>query len=49
MKYFTDLEDYKAVSKHPLRDKIICYVRMTLIFVASLAAMLAICEALEVM
>lgn len=48
-KYFTNLEDFKGVSKHPLKDKVVCYVRMTLIFVVSLAAMLAICGALEVM
>jgi hypothetical protein len=47
-KYFTNLEDYKAESKHPLREKIVCYVRMTLIFTVSLLFMLAICGALEV-
>ena len=47
-KYFINLEDYKDASRNPLIDKIICYVRMTLIFVMSLAAMLAVCGALEV-
>ncbi len=47
--YFTNLEDYKGVSKHPLRDKIVCYVRMTLIFVVSISLMLAVCGALEVL
>lgn len=48
-KYFKKLEDFKGASKHSLRDKVVCYVRMTLIFVVSLAAMLAVCGALEVM
>lgn len=47
-KYFTNLKDFKDANKHPLRDKVVCYVRMTLIFVMSLAAMLAVCGALEV-
>lgn len=47
-KYFTNLEDFKDASKHPLRDKIICYIRTSIIFVLSLAAMLAVCGALEV-
>lgn len=48
-KYYKSLEDFKVVSKHPQRDKVICYVRMTLIFVISMATMLAVCGALEVM
>jgi hypothetical protein len=48
-KYFTNLKDYKCASKHPLRDKIICNVRMTLIFLVSMTLMLAVCGALEVM
>jgi hypothetical protein len=48
-KYFTKLEDYKGVSKHPLRDKIICYISMTLIFIVSMLLMLGVCGALEVM
>ena len=47
-KYFVNLEDFKDASKHPLRDKIFCYIRMTLIFVLSLLLMLAVCGALEV-
>ena len=48
-KYFTSLEDYKGTSEHPLRDKIVCYVRMTLVFLVSMTLMLAVCGALEVM
>lgn len=48
-KYFTNLKDFKDANKHPFKDKVVCYVRMTLIFVTSLVAMLAICGALEVM
>lgn len=47
-KYFTNLKDFKDANKHPFKDKVVCYVRMTLIFVMSLAAMLAVCGALEV-
>lgn len=47
-KYYTSLEDFKDVSKHPLKDNVICYIRMTLIFVMSFATMLAVCGALEV-
>ena len=47
-KYFTNLEDFKDASKHPLRDKILYYIRTSIIFVLSLAAMLAVCGALEV-
>lgn len=48
-KHFTNVKDFKEVSKHPLKDKIVCYIRMTLVFVISMAAMLAVCGALEVM
>ncbi len=47
-KYFTNLKDFKDASRYQLRDKILCYIRTTIIFVLSLAAMLAVCGALEV-
>lgn len=43
-KYFTNLEDYKDASRTTLKDKIICYVRMTLIFIVSFSLMLQFVE-----
>jgi FtsH-binding integral membrane protein len=48
-KYFDNLDDYTDQSRHPVMDKVICYMKMALIFLASLALLFAVCGSLEVM
>lgn len=48
-KYFDNLDDYDDHSRHPLMDKVICYIRMTIIFLSCLAVLFAVCGSLEVM
>ncbi len=48
-KYFDNLDDYTDHSRHPVIDKVICYMKMALIFLASLALLFAVCGSLEVM
>lgn len=45
--YYDNLDDYYDHSRHPLMDKVICYVRMTIIFLCCLALLFAICGILE--
>jgi len=46
-KYFDSLDDYEDHSRHPLMDKVICNMRMALIFLACLALLFAVCGTLE--
>ncbi len=46
-KYFENLDDYNDHRRHPLMDKAICYVRMTIMFLCCLAIMFAVCGILE--
>jgi hypothetical protein len=48
-KHYENLDDYDDHSRHPLMDKVICCVRMTIIFLCCMAVLLVVCGLLEAM
>jgi len=46
-KHYENLDDYTDHSRHPLMDKVICNMKMALIFLSCLALLFAVCGSLE--